>query len=110
MDNILQGYYGKWYRGDLEPDMPNEQECREMIVSVRRGPNHPNYEFTAFYLKEMFLYQHADAEEGEKCTGWYFRDGPEDENYFTPLLRDGDELLAWSYIPTFETARAQEGE
>lgn len=104
MSNILQGYYGKWYRGEIEPEMPNGMECREMIVSVQREGSDKHYEFSAYYLKDMPLYDSVDDEEDPTPkTGWYISEGPEDDPYFMPLLcNKGDKLIAWTYLPELE--------
>ena len=102
MGEVVKKYTGYQYYGDDIPDMPNGMECREIIVCVKRAHNGKMASFSAYYLNDMFLYPNDVADDGDNYTGWFYNDGGEDEPYYLPLLLQGDELVAWSYVPKFE--------
>lgn len=105
-----------WLDGSVIPPVPEGAE-RSFIVAVRRAHNGKTYGgFPAIYLNAFpLIFEPGQCPNGTTCqgngcedgcpiTGWHTADseGEYDSNYHR-LLKPGDELVAWTYIPKFET-------
>ncbi|AZB55019.1 hypothetical protein EBL89_06725 [Cereibacter sphaeroides] len=99
------------------PEIP-AGAMRNVIVAVRRAENERKVStIPALYLNGYPLHMEEGCEEegctgcgdagdgdGCPCTGFYVEayGGGDYDEYYEPLLRIGDELVAWAEIPVFE--------